>query len=182
MTGRVFNLEFAWKMSPDQADVAATALARAATARFGAASLVIGIANGGIQPATAIAKSLGAPLACIQARHNATSDIGVQATGNVWCRLPDLAPGLVHGTVLVVDDIYGTGATLDAATTALGELAVPGTRLHTITLCRNAGAQARPSLTIWDDLREWVVFPWEAEPVDGTVLRPLPTPGEVHAA
>jgi uncharacterized protein len=182
VTGRVFSLKFAWQMSRDQADTAAAALAYAATARFGAASLVIGIANGGIQPATTIANSLGVPLACVRARHNATGDIGVQATGNVWCQLTDLAPGLVHGTVLVVDDIYGTGATLDAVTSALGELAVPGTRLHTITLCRNAGGQGRPCLTIWDDLREWVVFPWEAEPIDGTVLRPLPAPGEVHAA
>lgn len=182
MTGRVFSLEFAWQMSPGQADMAATVLARAANARFGAASLVIGIANGGIQPATAIAKHLDAPLACVQARHNATSDIRVQATGNVSCQLPDLAPGLVDGTVLVVDDIYGTGATLDAVTRALGELTVPGTRLHTITLCRNAGGQGRPCLTIWDDLREWVVFPWEAEPGGGTVLRPLPAPSEVRTA
>ena len=182
MTGRVFNAEFAWLMSADQAAAAGTILASIAAARYGTLGLVAGVANGGPEPAAAIARSLHAPLAIIRARHNATSAIRVQATGQVHVESPELRPGVVHGTVLVVDDIFGTGATLDAVISALAALAAPETRLHTATLCRNAGTERRPDLTVWDDLQEWVVFPWEAPPPPGTPLRPLPAPRKVGAA
>ena len=82
--------------------------------------------------------------------------------------------------MLIVDDICGTGATLHAVTSILRELAGPGTRLCSATLCRNAGAPARPGLTVWDDLREWVIFPWEPRPPEGTIIRTLPDPRQAH--
>ncbi len=81
-----------------------------------------------------------------------------------------------------MDDICGTGATLTAVTSALARIAAPGAALVTATLCRNAGSPCRPDLTVWDDLREWVVFPWEARPPDGLPVRRLPDPGQALVA
>lgn len=179
MTARVFDHAFAWQMCAAQAGAAAVLLADEADRRFGPLDQVIGIARGGVEPAAAIARRLGVPLLAVQARHNPTSDPYTQATGNVRCCLTGLETGAVHGQVLVVDDICGTGATLDTVTAALAEVAAPGTRLHTAALCRNAGAASRPAITVWDDLREWVIFPWEPSPSPGIAARPLPDPIQV---
>jgi hypoxanthine phosphoribosyltransferase len=141
---------------------------------------VIAIERGGTEPAQIIASQLGANLRAVRARHNPTSDLYAQATGEVSCTAPGFGAEAVSGCVLIVDDICGTGATLHAVTSVLRELASPGTRLHSATLCRNAGAPARPGLTVWDNLREWVIFPWEPRPPEGTILRTLPDPGQAH--
>jgi hypoxanthine phosphoribosyltransferase len=182
MTGRVFDHAFAWQMNPRQAAAAASLLAAAAAGRFGPVDQVIAIERGGIEPARAIASQLGAPLGSVRARHNPTSDLYAQATGRVSCTVSGIAARTVSGCVLVVDDICGTGATLHTIGGVLSELAAPGARLHTATLCRNAGATCRPALTVWDDLREWVVFPWEPRPPAGTTVRMLPDPEQAHAA
>ncbi len=181
MTGRVFDHTHAWQMTSGQLASAASLLAAAATEQFGPADEVIAVARGGIQPAQAIALLLGVPVRLICARHNPSSAIYTQATGRVSTRGTSIEPGSVRGNVLIVDDICGTGATLHAVTAALTPLTARGARLHTITLCRNAGASTRPSLTIWDDLREWVIFPWEPSPPEGICIQPLPAPAEVHA-
>jgi hypoxanthine phosphoribosyltransferase len=182
MSGRVFDHAFAWLMTPRQLTGAASLLADAAVSQFGPVGQVIAIERGGTEPARAIAGQLGARLQAIRARHNPTSDLYTQATGLVSCTASGIETRAVSGCVLIVDDICGTGATLRAVTSMLSELAGPGTRLHTATLCRNAGASARPGLTVWDELREWVVFPWEPRPPAGTALRTLPDPGQTHAA
>ncbi len=182
MTGRVFDHVFAWQMTPRQVADAASLLAAAAAGRFGLVDQVFAIERGGIEPARAIAGKLGAHLRTVRARHNPTSDLYAQATGQVSCAVSGIAAGAVSGCVLIVDDICGTGATLHAVTSVLSGLAAPGSRLHTATLCRNAGASARPRLTVWDDLREWVVFPWEPRPPASTALRMLPDPEQAHAA
>jgi hypothetical protein len=182
MTGRVFDRAFAWQMTARQAAVAAWLLATAAAEQYGPVDRVIAIERGGTEPARAIAGQLGARLHAVRARHNMTGDLYAQATGQVWCAAPGAGTLAVSGCVLVVDDICGTGATLDAVTSMLSGLAAPGTRLHTATMCRNAGASARPGLTVWDDLREWVIFPWESGPPGGTAIRMLPDPERAHAA
>jgi uncharacterized protein len=176
MTARVFDHAFAWQVTPRQATAAAALLAVAATQRFGRPDHVIAVARGGIVPARAIAGLTGARLQIITARHNATSAPYTQATGQVTCTMTGTGPQPLSGRVFVVDDICDTGATLDAVTSALAALASEGTCLHTLTLCRNAGAAGRPALTVWDDLREWVIFPWEPGPPDGMAVRTLPGP------
>jgi hypoxanthine phosphoribosyltransferase len=179
VTGRAFNHAFAWHMTTSQAADAASALARAA-ASGGPVDAVIAIARGGTQPARDIAAALGAPVRTVQARHNRTDALYEEATGLVSCDVTEAGP--VRGRVLVVDDICGSGATLAVVTSALEQLAAPGALLVTATLCRNAGSPARPDLTIWNDLKEWVVFPWEASPPDGLPVRGLPGPGQALVA
>ena len=175
MTGRVFNRDFAWQMTASQAATAAAVLAGAA-ATGGPVDAVIAIARGGTQPARDIAAALGAPVRTVRARHNPTDAMYAEATGRVWCDAAEAGP--LRGRLLVVDDICGTGATLTTVTSALARVAVPGVALVTATLCRNAGSPCRPDLPAWDDLREWVIFPWEAGPPDGLPVRRLPDPGQ----
>lgn len=179
MTGRTFNHAFAWQMTVPQAAAAASALARAVASGC-PVDAVIAIARGGTQPGRDIAAALGAPVRTVQARHNQTDSLYEAATGRVWCDAAETGP--VRGRVLVVDDICGTGATLAAVTSALTQVGAPGTVLVTATLCRNAGSPARPDLTVWDDLEEWVVFPWEASPPAGLPVRCLPDPGQALLA
>jgi hypoxanthine phosphoribosyltransferase len=179
MTGRVFNRDFAWQMTPSQAATAAAILAVAA-AQGGPVDAVIGIARGGTQPARDIAAALGAPVRTVQARHNRTDAVYAEATGHV--SRDATGTGLLRGRVLVVDDICGTGATLVTVTGELARLAVPGTALVTATLCHNAGSPFRPDLTVWDELREWVIFPWEAPAPCELPVRCLPDPGQALVA
>jgi hypoxanthine phosphoribosyltransferase len=179
MTGRAFNHDFAWLLTDSQAATAAAVLAGAA-ARGGPVDAVIAVARGGTQPARDIAAALGAPVRTVRARHNLTDAMYAEATGRVSCEVTEAGP--LRGRVLVVDDICGTGATLAAVTSALARVAGPGAALVTATLCRNAGSPCRPHLTVWDDLREWVIFPWEAVPPDGLLVRRLPDPGQALLA
>ena len=179
MTSRAFNRDFAWRMTGNQAATAASLLSEAA-ARTGPIDLVIAIARGGTQPAHNVAAALGVPVHTVRARHNPTDAIYAQATGHVSCDLTEADP--VFGRLLVVDDICGTGATLSVVTSALSGLAKPGTALVTATLCRNAASLYQPDLTVWDGLREWVIFPWEAAPPDGLPVRDLPDPRQVLVA
>jgi hypoxanthine phosphoribosyltransferase len=179
VTSRAFHRDFAWQMTGSQAATAAAILAGAA-ASGGPVDAVIAIARGGIQAARYIAATLGAPVRTVRARHNPTDAMYAEATGRVWCDAAGAGP--LHGRVLIVDDISGTGATLATVKTALAPLAAPGAALVTATLCRNAGSPCRPDLTVWDDLREWVIFPWEAGPPDGLPVRCLPDPGRALVA
>jgi uncharacterized protein len=182
MSERVFDRVCAWQMTPRQLTAATALLAAAAAERFGPVDQVIAVARGGLHPADAIAGLLGARLRVVQARHNPTSAPYTQATGNVTCTVTGVEPGSLDGSVLIVDDICGTGLTLQTVTSALTRLAGPSAQLRTATLCRNAGSPIRPGLTVWDDLREWVIFPWESPPPAGTAAAALPDPAQAHAA
>lgn len=159
---------------------ATTMLSSAVTGRWGHPEAIIGIANGGIEPARQIAQRLAAPLHTVRARHNATDAVHTQATGSVTCHLEPLTTtldegGRIGGTVVLVDDIYGTGATFDTVGAALYPVLEPSAALITVALCLNIGATSRPDLWAWR-VDDWVRFPWEAEPCARLPIEQLPLP------
>ncbi|MER5642061.1 phosphoribosyltransferase family protein [Kitasatospora sp. NPDC002227] len=137
---------------------------------------VIGIANGGTRPAAVIADCLEVPLYNVTARHNRTDEPWQQATGDVSVVLSNDLPDRFDGTVLLVDDIAGSGATFTAVARALGPKLGSSAVPKTLALCRNAGCTEGPDGWIWD-VNNWVVFPWEASH-DGDT-RQLPVPKKV---
>jgi hypoxanthine phosphoribosyltransferase len=176
VTARVFDRTRLWRLSTAALEQAVSLLAAAAAEDFGPFTQVVGIAEGGTVPATQIAAQLGLTPTMVRARHNPTDARYSPATGQVWCDPGGLAPA---GQVLIVDDICGSGATLRTVASALAERATPDTRLFTATLCRNAGFTTTPDLWIWDDIRDWVVFPWEDQPPADT-MTDLPTPTRAY--
>lgn len=124
--------------------------------------VVIGVARGGIRLAHGLATRLGRPVVMVRASHNHGEVVRQQATGIVNLDVT-AAIDLDHGLrVLLCDDICGTGATLQAVSSALDALIAPR-QIQTVTLCRNEGATDHPDLWLWD-VRDWVVFPWEPPP------------------
>lgn len=185
MIRREFDHEVVWCMTMCQARVASRLLADAAAA-LGPIACVIGIARGGLLPAALIAERLDAALHVVHARHNQSDDRHVQATGAVFCQLGDI--GAPSGTVLVVDDICGTGATLAAVRNALLAQDAAANSIIFAALCRNAASERQgggwdsPRLWIWGGLRDWVHFPWEAPIASGTPTKALPDPSRAWPA
>ncbi|GIG57172.1 hypothetical protein Lfu02_15440 [Longispora fulva] len=154
----------------------------AAAARLGTISAVIGISNGGLAPASHIAHTLGARAYTVGAKHNATNGLYEQATGDVTCDLgpliAQLQGDLLGGAVLLVDDIYGSGATMGTLIPQIGRHLAPGATLHTAVLCRNVANRDQPGgpdLWLWDT-DDWTHFPWEDSLPAGTVTETLVVP------
>jgi hypoxanthine phosphoribosyltransferase len=148
-------------------DHAVRLLAEAAAARFTLVSAVIGIAKGRLA-----------------AQHNATDAIYTEATGQVTVDVSALAAALrgrrAAGTVLLVDDICGTGATFTAVVAALRPFLQPDGAVRTVALCRNAGTSQNPDLWVWT-VDDWVHFPWEQPLPAGIATEDLPTPERVES-
>lgn len=182
--GRVFEHRRVWRLPASSMRRACTLLAAAADRHAAAAhrepiSTVIGIARGGTTPARRIAAALGLTARSVRAQHNSTDAPYAAATGTVSCDTSWLRmqPGeRFAGTVLLVDDICGTGATFTAVRDALHAWAEPATRFLTCALCRNRAAATLPTLPdlyCWE-VADWVVFPWEAPP-EHPPTTPLPS-------
>ena len=158
-------------------------LATAASTRLGPVSAVIGVARGGLSPAAALAKRLEVPAYRANVRHNRTDDIYTPATGRVTCDIGPLAAALggrlLGGNVLLIDDIYGTGATITALRPALTPYLEPTAMIHTVVLCRNAGATTDPDLWLWT-VDDWVHFPWESAPPAKLPVERLAVPQTVR--
>ncbi|AXX31195.1 phosphoribosyltransferase [Actinosynnema pretiosum subsp. pretiosum] len=171
---RVFERQRIWRVTERALTAACVALADAVREDHLAVSRVIGIANGGVIPAGEVARHLGVELLTVRARHNIDDRTYLQATGEVEVEQADVvALTGFNGTVLVVDDICGSGATLRALAQALKPVVGPGCRLLTATLCLNAGARLRPDYWIWP-VSDWVNFPWEQPPAAPTSHLPYP--------
>jgi hypoxanthine phosphoribosyltransferase len=145
----------------------------------------IGIANGGLAPARDIAQQLLVPTHQVTARHNPTDAPYTQATGIVTYDLgpfdtafPGRQPA---GTVLIVDDICGSGATFITLLPALAHRLGPNAELHTVALCRNAGSSINPDLWVWT-VDDWVAFPWERPPADDAAVMDLIAAPQVQQA
>jgi hypoxanthine phosphoribosyltransferase len=180
---RVFEHRRVLTLSRETFFAAARLVAAAVIDRDGPPTAVIGIAHGGLPLAEVIAATLSIPLGHVEARHNATDDLYEQATGTVDHSGEPLAARLagraLDGTVLLVDDICGTGATLDAILPDLAPHLAPGAVVRTAVLCRNAGARYQPDLWVWT-VDDWVHFPWETTLPDDQATEPLTLPHEVQ--
>lgn len=175
---RIFHHQLIWQLTDQTFHRAARMIALAAEHRFGPLGAVVGVAHGGVPLATLTAGILRLPQYAIAARHNPTSEPYEQATGHVQVDTAALTETLngtrLPGTVLLVDDICGSAATLAAAAPTLRPFLAPPHRIVTAVLCRNTGAAADPDLWVWD-VSDWVIFPWEDLPPRPTVALPAPT-------
>lgn len=182
---RRFHHERLLVMAPDAYEHAIGLLAAAAEARFAPISAVIGIANGGTAPASGISNVLDVANYHLNARHNPTDAIYTEATGHVTYDLSPLASALhgrrLGGTVLLVDDICGSGATFTAVLPALRPHLQPETIVRTVALCRNAGTAVDPDLWMWT-VDDWVCFPWEKTGHSAANVEELPIRERVEPA
>ena len=157
---RVFRNARLWRLDAAGFEAAADLIARAEADYE--PDVVVGIERGGRPIADAVAKRLCLPTVSMTARHNETDAVRVPATGRVRVddrgvvALPDQA------RVLLVDDICGSGATLQTVTAIIRGVRRPSL-LRTAVLCRNVGATYTPDTWVWD-VADWTCFPWEDDP------------------
>jgi len=181
---RVFHHRHLWRLTPEAFAAGATMLARAAGQVRGPITAVVGIAKGGLPFAVVAADLLDVPRFMVSARHNATDGLYEQATGSVTCDAGQMAHDLdglaLAGTILLVDDICGSSATLAAVRSAMRPHLDVRARVVTAALCLNAGAITRPDLWLWN-VADWVVFPWEGDQPTGETTR-LRIPAGVQTA
>jgi hypoxanthine phosphoribosyltransferase len=174
MTRRVFEGRRTWRLD-EHAFASAAALIAEAEQRH-RPQLVIGIARGGRALADFLSTRLDVPAVMLTARHNTSDQVRQQASGLVTVNPPHALPAASCERVLIVDDICGSGATLNAAALLLDRL-TGHARLRAAVLCRNSGAGRNPDTWVWD-VADWVCFPWEAAPE--TPTQPLPAPTAVR--
>jgi len=170
---RVFEHRRVWYLDQARFEAAAALLADALASSFDRVDAVVGIARGGCPLADALALTLAVPVLTVHARHNPTDAMFSKGTGQVEIDAHRFHPPASAAALLIVDDICGTGATLDAVRRYL-RTAIPTAKVFTCTLCRNEGSSVLPDAWVWD-VRDWVVFPWEgpSQPAGGTLL-PIP--------
>lgn len=171
---RVFEHQRIWRVTSDGLHEACRLLFAAISRGHPSVDHVIGIADGGITPARVLADHLNVEPHTVRARHNADDSLYRQATGKVTVdRGAFRGHRKFDGTILIVDDICGSGATLDALRNVLAPVLAPNSRVVTATLCLNTGAQTRPDYWAWT-VSDWVSFPWEKRPDQPTTDLPVP--------
>ena len=137
---------------------------------------VIGIARGGVPPASLIAKELCVPLFIVMASHNFSEKVFSAPRAVVQIDFAGIANIAHVKHLLVIDDIAGTGGTLRNVVSGIVQI-IPSCKISTLTLCSNTGTSFTPTYHIWD-VRDWVIFPWEAIPA-GMCIERLPQPNVV---
>jgi uncharacterized protein len=164
---RVFERARTWLLDQDGFEAAARMLAAAEPSP----GLVVGIARGGVELARFLGGWFGVPVCTVTARHNVSDGPYAEMASAVEVAgiLPDAAAG---GTVLIADDICGTG---DTFTTVVDHVAgqLGHVRIRTVALCRNNGAAFTPDAWVWN-VADWVAFPWEDPPPGRTELLAVP--------
>lgn len=170
---RIFERKRVWGLDRATCEAGCSLLAAAVSRRFAPFDVVVAVLRGGREPATLVARSLRICTVAVRARHNPTDAVRSAATGRVELEIPEFERLPERSRLLVVDDVCGTGATLEAVRGLLRTHLRPR-GLRTAVLCRNAGSMFRPDLWIWD-VRDWVAFPWEAPPDEAAEPLPLPT-------
>jgi uncharacterized protein len=125
----------------------------------GPVDCVLGISRGGLVPAVALSSQLGvASLHVVSVSRNVGSGqyLDKQPPTVTWTS--DLE-ALREQHVLVVDDVAGTGATLELVRSRLNMVAAS---VRTVVLVRMVRGNAHAEL-VGIELDDWVLFPWEAD-------------------
>jgi hypoxanthine phosphoribosyltransferase len=124
--------------------------------------VVVGIARGGLVPAVMIAHLLGLrDLRHVCLTRTAGDQINAPKRPIATACGPD-SLGDLHGrSVLIIDDVAGSGETIEAATRLVGSLRP--TRIRTAVCVVNDGNWRGSHLPDHVAIRShrWVVFPWE---------------------
>lgn len=132
----------------------------------GLPEIVVGIMRGGMIPAVMIAHHLGIrDVRTIEVTHTASDGINAAKTSAPAFKNPASIGDLAGRDVLLVDDIAGSGATLESTYQMVEVLGVR--RLRTAVLAVNRANWLAPSDPedsidyIAEQTDTWVIFPWE---------------------
>ncbi|MGW5868354.1 phosphoribosyltransferase [Streptomyces sp. NPDC055239] len=132
----------------------------------GAPQTIVGIMRGGMIPAIQLAHRLTVrDVRTVEVTHTASDAINAAKTGAPAYRNPASLGDLAGHDVLLVDDIAGSGATLEHTRRMITGLA-PG-RLRTAVVSVNLANWQTASTpdTVIDyialNCEGWVIFPWE---------------------
>ncbi|WP_328373303.1 phosphoribosyltransferase family protein (plasmid) [Streptomyces sp. NBC_00445] len=145
---------------------------------------VVGIMRGGMIPAVMVAHQLGIrDVRTIEVTHTVTDGVNAAKTSAPAYKNPTSLGDLAGRDVLLVDDIAGSGATLERTRRMVAALGVRRLRTAVLTVNRaNWHAPDAPEERI-DYIAEhtdtWVIFPWET--ADGPKARAAaatPTTGD----
>ncbi|MFF1712244.1 phosphoribosyltransferase [Streptomyces sp. NPDC058268] len=127
---------------------------------------VVGIMRGGMIPAVMIAHQLGIrDVRTIEVTHTASDGVNAAKTSVPAYKNPASLGDLAGRDVLLVDDIAGSGATLERTRRIVEALGVR--RLRTAVLTVNRANWPAPSCPedridyIAEQTDTWVIFPWE---------------------
>lgn len=161
MNSRIFDQLRVWRLDRQSLEKTIPLMGEAVRQQW-LPEIVVGIARGGVEPARLLADYLGLPVYYVRAKHNSSDHIRSAPLSSVRVHLTDIARVPDGRRILLVDDICGTGKTLTSVSAYLRDMRHV-TVLNTVTLCRNAGSQISPDLSVWT-VRDWVVFPWEKAP------------------
>lgn len=112
--------------------------------------LVVGIATGGVVPATLVAYELGLPLAIIEINYR-DEDNTPQRPAPELLGAGQIPPDTQ--TILLVDDVSVSGQTLDYAKSLL-----PGRQITTFVM---KGRPGSADFILFDDVPECVFWPWK---------------------
>ncbi|MFP8941676.1 phosphoribosyltransferase [Streptomyces fenghuangensis] len=132
----------------------------------GAPEAVVGVLRGGMVPATLLAHRLGVrDMRAVEVTRTTADGVGAAKAPEPQYRNPASLGVLTGLDVLVVDDIAGSGATLDRARRLVRALGPSRIRTAAMAVNRdNWSTEPGPEEAI-DYIGElyegWVVFPWE---------------------
>ena len=145
-------------MSWDRFESLVSQISRAMSSSGFSPDMIVGIARGGLVPAVRLMHELSLlEFGIIHIRRNTGPGCFSARVSPKLCW--EQVPTETSRSILLVDDIAGTGDTLN---TALASLAPsPSTQIRTATLVLNRHANFHPDYygLLIDD---WVLFPWES--------------------
>ncbi|ORT47309.1 phosphoribosyltransferase family protein [Frankia sp. KB5] len=142
----------------------------AAVIADGVPDVVVGILRGGMVPAVLLAHHLGVrDVRALTITHTQSDGVNAPKAERPVLANPDSVGRLDDRDVLLVDDVVGSGDTLDAARSHLVH-SHPGSVRTAVCLLNlanwpttrgPASGDGRIATYVGREIRRWVVFPWE---------------------